>query len=89
MAATPTMLSKGEMLGGYRIEDVVGFGGMAIVYRAQQVALGRQVALKVLAPQLSHDPSFRERFRREGRHIAKLDHPNVVTVHDLEKLDGG
>jgi serine/threonine protein kinase len=88
MAATSTILSKGEMLGGYRIEDVIGFGGMAIVYRAEQVALGRHVALKVLAPQLSHDEAFRERFRREGRHVAALDHPHVLTIFDSGDIDG-
>jgi len=83
-----TMLARGEMLGGYRIEDLVGLGGMAIVYRAEQLSLGRTVALKVLAPQLSLDTAFRERFRREGTHAAALNHPHVVTVYDSGEADG-
>ncbi|MGA2469122.1 MAG: serine/threonine-protein kinase [Solirubrobacteraceae bacterium] len=86
--ATATILGSGETLGGYRVDDVIGFGGMAIVYRAEQLSLGRRVALKVLAPQLSHDGAFRERFRREGKHAAALEHPNVVTVYDSGEADG-
>src|SRR5579871_1256866 len=82
------MLGRGEVLGGYRIDDVVGIGGMAIVYRAEQLSLGRTVALKVLAPQLSRDEAFQERFRREGRHAAALDHPNVVTIYDFGEALG-
>jgi Protein kinase domain len=88
VAATATILARGEVLGGYRIEDIIGLGGMAIVYRAEQISLGRPVALKVLAPQLSHDEAFRERFRREGKHIAALDHPNVLAVYDSGEVDG-
>jgi serine/threonine-protein kinase len=76
------------MLGGYRIDDIIGIGGMAIVYRAEQLSLGRPIALKVLAPQLSMDEAFRERFRREGKHVAALDHPHVLTVHDSGEIDG-
>jgi serine/threonine-protein kinase len=82
------ILAPGEMLGKYRIVDVIGVGGMAIVYRAEQVSLGRPVALKVLSWKLSRDEAFRERFRREGKHIAALDHPNIVTVHDSGEVDG-
>jgi serine/threonine protein kinase len=82
------VLARGDKLGGYEIEDIIGFGGMAIVYRAQQTSLGRPVALKVLAPQLSGDAAFRERFRREGHHVAGLDHPHVLTVYDSGEIDG-
>lgn len=82
-----TLLASGDTLAGYRIDDVIGIGGMAIVYAAEQISLGRLVALKVIAPQLAHDASFRERFRREGKHIAGLDHPNVVTVFDSGEAD--
>ena len=82
------MLNRGDVLGGYEIEDLLGTGGMAIVYRARQRSLGgRQVALKVLAPDRSADESFRERFRREGEHAARLDHPNIVTVYDAGEED--
>lgn len=76
------------MLAAYRIEDIIGIGGMGIVYRAEQVALGRRVALKVLSPTLSHDRTFRERFRREGAQAASLTHPNVVTIFDSGEVDG-
>ncbi len=76
------------MLGGYRIDDVVGIGGMAVVYRAEQLTLGRSVALKVLTQELSRDPVFRERFRREGQHVAALEHPNIIPIYDAAE-DGG
>lgn len=85
---TAAMLARGEVLGGYRIEDLVGIGGMAIVDCAEQLSRGRTVALKVLAPQLSRDAAFRERFRREGTHVAALDHPHVVTICGSGESDG-
>ncbi len=88
MAATATVLASGETLGGYRILDVIGVGGMAIVYRAEQISLGREVALKVLALTIADDEAFRERFRREGKHIATLDHPNIIAVYDSGEVDG-
>jgi serine/threonine protein kinase len=83
-----SILTTGESLGGFRIIDVIGLGGMAIVYRAEQVSLGRRVALKVLAPQLTGDEAFRERFRREGRSVAALDHPHILDVFDSGEADG-
>lgn len=74
-------LGPGTQIGGYRIEAMAGGGGMGTVYRATQLGLGRTVALKVIAAQFAADPGFRERFRRESRLAASLDHPNVVTVH--------
>jgi serine/threonine protein kinase len=88
MATTSRIMSPGDTLGGYRVLDVLGIGGMAVVYRAEQVSLGREVALKVLAPELSRDEEFRERFRREGKNVAALDHTHVVTVHDSGEVDG-
>ena len=61
---------------------------MAIVYRAEQVSLGRLVALKVLSHKLTRDEIFRERFRREGTHAASLEHPNIVPVYDSGEQDG-
>lgn len=75
-------LGPGTQIGGYRIEAMAGGGGMGTVYRATQLGLGRTVALKVIAAQFAADPGFRERFRRESRLAASLDHPNVVTVHE-------
>jgi serine/threonine protein kinase len=83
-----SLLRPGEMLGGFRIDDVIGIGGMAIVYRAEQVSLGRPVALKVLSSKLTSDTVFRERFRREGKHAATLEHPHIVPVHDSGEEDG-
>lgn len=88
MGATAMIIGSGETLGGYLIGDVIGIGGMAIVYRAEQLSLGREVALKVLAPEIANDEAFRARFRREGRNVAALDHPNIVPIHDSGEADG-
>ena len=85
---TVTLLRSGDIIGGFRIDDVIGIGGMAIVYRAEQISLGRPVALKVLTSKLSRDEVFRERFRREGTHAAALEHPNIVPVYDYGEQDG-
>jgi hypothetical protein len=82
------MLTRGDRLGGYVIDDLLGVGGMGVVYRATQSSLGRPVALKVMSPQLLRDTESRERFRREGRAAAALDHPNVITVYEAEEADG-
>jgi serine/threonine protein kinase len=67
---------------GYRILRTLGQGGMASVFLAVQESLDREVALKVMAPALAANPEFAERFLKEGRLTAKLQHPNVVTIHD-------
>ena len=96
----PRPLAPGVELGGCRILGELGRGGMATVYRAEQKALKREVALKVLRPGLALDPKHAERFRREGLAVARLEHSNVVRVHDvgaqdghlflvMEKVDGG
>src|SRR5512132_3497645 len=66
---------------GYRIERVLGRGGMSVVYLAEDLSLKRQVALKLLAPLLADDDAFRERFLEESQLAASLDHPNVVPVY--------
>ena len=76
------------MIAGYRIDGVIGRGGMGVVYRATNVALGRTYALKVLAPELADDDEFRERFKREIRIAASLNHPNVVGIHYAGEHDG-
>src|ERR1700736_4824626 len=73
----------GGQLGNYLIESVIGRGGMSVVYRAKHSRLGTSAALKVLAPELSSDDTFRERFLREAQMAAGIDHPNVVPIHDL------
>src|SRR3954468_13223650 len=77
------------MLAGYRVEGVLGQGGMGVVYEATQLSLNRTVALKLLAGQLGDDPAFRERFRREGLLQAQIDHPNIVTVYEAGNTDEG
>jgi eukaryotic-like serine/threonine-protein kinase len=77
----------GEVIGGrYEVEDLVGTGGMSSVYRARDNVLERQVALKILHDHFSGDPEYVERFRREARAIAGLNHPNIVTVIDRGEL---
>jgi serine/threonine protein kinase len=76
------------VFGGYRIEAVAGRGGMGVVYRAVQLDLGRPVALKLIAADRAADPDFRERFQRESRMAAAIDHPNVVPVHGAGEEDG-
>src|SRR5919201_1114662 len=78
----------GTELAGYRIERVLGRGGMSIVYQAEDLRLRREVALKLLAPELAEDERFRERFLRESRLAASLDHPNVVPVYEAGEAEG-
>lgn len=72
----------------YQLEQRLGTGGMAVVYKARDLNLERPVAIKILRENLSHDPEFRERFRQEARAAGNLSHPNIVTVHDFG-LDSG
>jgi serine/threonine protein kinase len=79
----------GKTLGGkYEITKKIGVGGMATVYRATQVNLGREVALKIIHPNLVNDAEFKSRFYREARDLAALQHPNIVTVFDFGTEDG-
>src|SRR3954451_21843938 len=82
-------LERGTELAGYRIQGVLGQGGMGVVYEAIQLSLDRTVAMKLLAANLSDDPAFRERFRREGLLQAAIDHPNIVTVYEAGNTDEG
>jgi serine/threonine protein kinase len=81
-------LEPGTVLGSYTIVREVGRGGMGRVYLASDGKLGRTVALKAVAPQLTRDPHHRERLRREARAAAVLTHPGICTVYALEELDG-
>ncbi len=78
----------GTSLGHYRIVEMIGKGGMGEVYLADDTRLQRRVALKVLAQELAGDPDRRERFEREARAAAALNHPNIVTIHSVEEVDG-
>ncbi len=83
-----TDVLEGAHIAGCRIETVAGRGGMGIVYRATQLSLGRPVALKLIAPEHAADAGFRERFQRESRMAAAIDHPNVIPVYEAGEEDG-
>ena len=72
----------GDELAGYRLEELIGRGGMGTVFRAEHVALSRKAAVKVMNPSVAADDRFRARFKREARLAAALDHPNIVPVYD-------
>jgi len=72
----------------YRIERLLGRGGMGAVYLAHELALDRDVAIKVLPPEQASAPQFRERFRREARTAARLTHPNIVPLHTFGEVNG-
>jgi tRNA A-37 threonylcarbamoyl transferase component Bud32 len=78
----------GSELAGYRIERLLGRGGMSVVYLAEDTRLRRRVALKLLAPELAEDERFRERFLRESRLAASLDHPNVIPIYEAGEAGG-
>jgi YVTN family beta-propeller protein len=77
----------GSEIAGYRIESLIGRGGMAVVYRAEDMRLGRKVALKLLTPQLADNEQFRQRFILESRLAASLDHPNIVPIYEAGEAD--
>src|ERR1700753_3118116 len=81
-------LSPGTVFPGHRIEAVAGRGGMGVVYRATQLGLDRTVALKVIAPGLLDDQNVRQRFVRESKVAASIDHPNVIPVYYAGEENG-
>src|SRR4051812_27675585 len=81
-------LTPGARVGAYEILGPLGAGGMGEVYRARDTRLGREVALKVLAPGMVKDPAHLARFEREARSVASLNHPNVVTLYSVENEGG-
>ena len=82
-------IASGVEIGGYRVEELVGRGGMGEVYRAHDERLDRNVALKILASRYADDDAFRARLLRESRLAASLDHPNLVPVYDAGEADAG
>ncbi len=82
-------LHEGDEFAGHRILGIAGRGGMGVVYRALQLDLDRPVALKLIAPQLAEDPDFRQRFVRESRAAASIDHPNVIPIYYTGESDDG
>ena len=81
-------LAPGHQLGHYEIRGLLGAGGMGTVYRALDQTLGREVAIKALAPTFRGDPASLRRFEREARVLATLSHPNIATIYGFERLDG-
>ncbi|MBN8524782.1 MAG: serine/threonine protein kinase, partial [Planctomycetes bacterium] len=81
---SPPLLSPGSRIAGYEVGVLVGRGGMGEVYRAKQISMQREVALKILSPRLARtDPAFADQFVAEARAAGKLNHPNIVGVHDV------
>jgi len=83
-----TQIEIGSDFAGYRIDSLLGRGGMGALYLATHLRLGRRAALKVLVPELAADLAFRERFIEESRVAASLDHPNVIPIYDADEVDG-
>jgi serine/threonine protein kinase len=79
---------EGRTLGHYRIVEKIGQGGMGVVYRAHDERLDRDVAVKVLPEEVAQDPDRVERFEREAKAVAQLDHPNILAIHDFGTKDG-
>jgi len=81
-------LSPGDCIGPYEIQALLGAGGMGEVYRGRDTRLGRDVALKVIAPRLAGDPAFRRRFELEARAASALNHQAIITIYDVGETDG-
>ena len=83
MARDPRPGPTGRRLGGYEVSTLLGTGGMGEVYRARDVRLGREVALKILEPSIAADPAYLRRFEEEARSASVLNHPNIVTIYGI------
>ena len=86
--ATEPLPAVGSQIGSYRVDALLGRGGMGVVYRAEDLRLGRKVALKLLVGSLADDPTYRERFLRESRLAASIEHAGIVPVFEAGEADG-
>ena len=84
----PPMLDPGTSLGPYRIESVLGSGGMGDVYLATDTRLNRKIAIKTLLEEFSSQADWKQRFKQEAQAVASLSHPNICTLHDVGHTDG-
>ena len=83
------MLSTGSSLGPYTVTAELGHGGMGVVYTAQDPRLKRQVAIKLLPPDLTRDETAKQRFLQEAQAASALDHPNICTIYEINETDDG
>jgi len=84
----PSLASLTPLFPQLELLEILGHGGMGAVYKAKQKELDRAVALKILPPGIGTDPAFAERFAREAKALARLNHPGIVTIHDFGRVDG-
>jgi serine/threonine protein kinase len=89
MANDEPTLPNGTLIGGYRVDGVLGRGSWGVVYRATQLSLNRAIALKLLLPEACQEADFLERFRREALLQGGLDHPHIVPIHETGVSDHG
>ena len=88
LGLTLERIHPGVRLGDFLVEEQIGAGGMGVVFRAHQLSLHRDVALKVLSPSVSHSKKARTRFQREARAVARLRHPSIVSVYTTDEEEG-